>query len=156
MQLANGVACNGASDHLGLRHTKKVLLQTYDFDDIHCLLLINSILHNTIRFISTWYIPYNLQRLFVCHHKQAFLELLDQVKDAISVDASVSSDKEAYLSKSQDKNGAGMLLEANSVVNGVPTDPPENVNGTSSCHFLVLEACFSLVAFFPSLPPFLE
>ncbi|XP_024044224.1 DNA replication ATP-dependent helicase/nuclease DNA2 isoform X3 [Citrus clementina] len=91
-KLANGVACNGASDHLGLRHTKK-----------------------------------------------AFLELLDQVKDAISVDASVSSDKEAYLSKSQDKNGAGMLLEANSVVNGVPTDPPENVNGTSSCHFLVLE-----------------
>ncbi|KAH9788843.1 DNA replication ATP-dependent helicase/nuclease JHS1 [Citrus sinensis] len=91
-KLANGVACNGASDHLGLRHTKK-----------------------------------------------AFLELLDQVKDAISVDASVSSDKEAYLSKSQDKNGAGMLLEANSVVNGVPTDPPENVNGTSSCHFLVSE-----------------
>lgn len=91
-KLANGVACNGASDHLGLRHTKK-----------------------------------------------AFLELLDQVKDAISVDASVSSDKEAYSSKSQDKNGAGMLLKANSVVNGMPTDPPENVNGTSSCHFLVLE-----------------
>lgn len=91
-KLANGVACNGASDHLGLRHTKK-----------------------------------------------AFLELLDQVKDAISVEASVSSDKEAYSSKSQDKNGAEMLLEANSVVNGVPTDPPENVNGTSSCHFLVLE-----------------
>ncbi|KAL9434767.1 hypothetical protein AB3S75_021104 [Citrus x aurantiifolia] len=91
-KLANGVACNGASDHLGLRHTKK-----------------------------------------------AFLELLDQVKDAISVEASVSSDKDAYSSKSQDKNGAGMLLEENSVVNGVPTDPPENVNGTSSCHFLVLE-----------------
>ncbi|KAK9202628.1 hypothetical protein WN944_017840 [Citrus x changshan-huyou] len=91
-KLANGVACNGASDHLGLRHTKK-----------------------------------------------AFLELLDQVKDAISVEASVSSDKEAYSSKSQDKNGAGMLLKANSVVNGMPTDPPENVNGTSGCHFLVSE-----------------
>lgn len=142
MQLSNGVACNGASDHLGLRHTKKVLLENYIFDDIHCLHLINSILHNTIRFISTWYIPYNLQRSFVFHHKQAFLELLDQVKDAISVEASVSSDKEAYSSKSQDKNGAGMLLKANSVVNGMPTDPPENVNGTSGCHFLVLEACF--------------
>lgn len=91
-KLANGVACNGASDQLGLRHTKK-----------------------------------------------AFLELLDQVKDAISVEDSVSCDKEAYLSKSQDKNRAGMLLKANPVVNGVPTDPPENVNGTSSGHFLVLE-----------------
>lgn len=81
---------------------------------------------------------------------------MDQVKDAISVEDSVSYDKEAYSSKSQDKNCAGMLLKANPVVNGVPIDLPENVNGTASGHFLVLEACFSLVAFLPSPPPFLQ
>ncbi|XP_059451094.1 DNA replication ATP-dependent helicase/nuclease JHS1 isoform X1 [Corylus avellana] len=92
-KIANGVACNGASDQLGLRQ-----------------------------------------------HKKALLELLDQVEDVISVEDSLSSDMEAYSSKSLDRNDDEMPVKVDPAVERVAVDLPEEVTGASSnCNFLVLE-----------------
>ncbi|KAJ4727342.1 DNA replication ATP-dependent helicase Dna2 [Melia azedarach] len=77
-------------------------------------------------------------QLSLRQNKKLFLELLDQVKDVISVEDSASNDKGASYSKSEDKSSDGMIFKADPSVERVATDSP--ANGTSSnSHFLVLE-----------------
>ncbi len=69
---------------------------------------------------------------------------MDQVEDVISVEDSLSSDMEAYSSKSHDRNDDEMPVKVDPAVERVAVDLPEEVTGGSSnCNFLVLEVCFT-------------
>lgn len=73
-------------------------------------------------------------------HKKALLELLDQVKDAISFEDLVSKDLESNSSKIESKNCDEMPIKVDPSVKGISTNLSDKVIDTSSdCHFLVLE-----------------
>lgn len=73
-------------------------------------------------------------------HKKALLELLDQVKDAISVEDLVSKNLESNSSKVESKNYDEVSINMDPAIKVTSTNLTEKVIGTSSdSHFLVLE-----------------